>query len=198
MNDYPLPLPIMIDSDQALHHLVETLRACHLIGIDMESNGLFAYREKVCLIQLSTVDQDYLIDPLEIEDMSPLGELTANPKIEFVFHASDYDIGSLKRDFGYEFARIFDTMMAVRFLGQQKVSLANVLEHYFEIEIDKKYQKANWMKRPLSEEAKHYAQMDTHFLPALRDILYQELQGQKYACRGQRNFRETLPNAAHQ
>lgn len=176
IQSYPLPTPFFITDSRGLKTLVDTLRSSRLIGIDIESNGLFAYHQKVCLIQLSTVDQDFLIDPLAIEEMSPLGELTANPQIEFVFHAADYDLGSLKRDFGYEFARIFDTMMAVRILGHPKVGLANVLEHYFEVEIDKKHQKANWMKRPLSQEAKRYAQMDTHFLPALRDILYQELQ----------------------
>lgn len=172
---YPLIPPITITDTETLKQLVESLRHTSLIGMDIESNGLFAYHEKVCLIQMSTFEHDYLIDPFTIADMSPLGELTANPQIEFVFHASEYDIGSLKRDFGFEFGKIFDTLMAVRILGQKRVGLADVVENYFGVHIDKKYQKANWQKRPLSAEEKHYAQMDTHFLPALHDILYKEL-----------------------
>ncbi len=191
-----LPKLVTIQTSDALNTLVAHLRHFPLIAIDIESNGLFAYYERVCVIQLSTTENDYLIDPLKIKDMSALGEITANPQIELVFHAAEFDIASLKRDFGFEFARIFDTMMAARVLGYPKVGLANMLELYFGVKQDKKYQKANWGKRPLTAEQKRYAQTDTHFLPMLRDILYEELVQKNAVAEAQEIFdqlRKTRP-----
>lgn len=191
-----LPKLVTIQTSETLNTLVTHLRHIPLIAIDIESNGLFAYHERVCVIQLSTTENDYLIDPLKINDMSALGEITANPHIELVFHAAEFDIASLKRDFGFEFARIFDTMMAARVLGHQKVGLANMLELYFGVKQDKKYQKANWGKRPLTAEQKRYAQTDTHFLPMLRDILHEELVQKNAVAEAQEIFdqlRKTRP-----
>lgn len=196
MSKLALPKLTQIQSTDALRHLVSQLQNTKLIAIDVESNGLFAYYERVCLIQLSTSKNDYLLDPLKIKDMSPLGELTANPNIEFVFHAAEFDIASLKRDFGFEFALIFDTMMAARILGYQKFGLAPMIDQYFGVKLDKKYQKANWGKRPLSAEQKHYAQLDTHFLPLLHDILYEELKQKNAlaeACEIFDQLRKTRP-----
>jgi ribonuclease D len=81
------------------------------------------YQEQVCLIQFSTGDTDYLVDPLALTDLTPLSPIFADPKIEKIFHAAEYDIICLKRDFGYKFANIFDTMVASRVLGKQAVGL---------------------------------------------------------------------------
>jgi ribonuclease D len=107
--------------------------------------------------------------------MSPLGDLLADPAIEIVFHAAEYDIITLKRDFGCTFNHIFDTMLAARICGWKKLGLGSILEELFNIQLDKKYQRSDWSQRPLPEEQLRYAQMDTHFLPDLRDRLLQEL-----------------------
>ncbi len=109
-----LPSPTHITTDHDLRDLVEILRFAPVIAVDTESNSLYAYAGKVCLIQLSTPDCDYIIDPLTIEDMSPLGMLFASDEIEKVFHAAEYDIICLRRDFGFEIHRLFDTMYAAR------------------------------------------------------------------------------------
>ncbi|NDJ79126.1 MAG: ribonuclease D [Chloroflexi bacterium] len=158
-----------------LRALVDRLRNEPLLAVDTESNSLYAYYEQVCLVQLSTRTQDVIVDPLAVDDMSPLGELLADPAIEIVFHAAVYDVITLKRDFGYTFATIFDTMLAARICGWQKVGLGNILAAQFDIRVDKKYQRADWSKRPLPPEQMRYAQMDTHFLPRLRDVLLAEL-----------------------
>lgn len=170
-----LPTAICIDSNEALRELIDTLVNEPLIGIDTESNSLHAYKERVCLIQLSSRTDDYIIDPLRISDMQPLGVLLAAPTIEKIFHASEYDLMCLKRDFGFEIVNLFDTMIAARICGYKQVGLNNLLALHFGIDVDKSHQRDNWGERPLPEDSLRYAQMDTHYLPALRDILYNEL-----------------------
>ncbi len=145
------------------------------LAVDTESNSLHAYKERVCLIQFSTPAMDYLVDPLAMEDLQILGPLFANPRIEKIFHASEYDLICLRRDFGFTFAHLFDTMHAARVLGYTAVGLDKLLGEKFEIQVDKRHQKANWAARPLTAEQIHYARLDTHYLIPLRDVLENEL-----------------------
>ncbi len=170
------PRAYIIRRTQELRRYVERWRKEPLLALDTESNSLYAYYEQVCLVQLSTREQDFIIDPLALDDMSPLGALLADPQIEIVFHAAEYDIISLKRDFGFEFAHIFDTMLAARICGWKRIGLGNILAEHFGVRAEKKYQRADWAQRPLPPEQLLYAQMDTHFLPALRDHLHAELE----------------------
>jgi ribonuclease D len=112
-----LPPATRIETQEDLERLVDTLIDQSLIAIDTESNSLYAYQEQVCLLQLSTRSHDYIIDPLMIDDMRPLGKLTKSKHIEIVFHAAEYDIMCMKRDFSFEFNNLFDTMMAARICG---------------------------------------------------------------------------------
>lgn len=170
-----LPPAKIISNDAELAELVDQLANVPLIALDTESNSLHAYRERVCLIQLSTRDHDYIIDPFAITTIAPLGRLLANPHIEKVFHAAEYDIGCLKRDFGFHIHNLFDTMWAARVTGHTAFGLGALLDHYFGVTIDKSHQRDNWGLRPLPADSLRYAQMDTHYLPALRDILHQQL-----------------------
>jgi ribonuclease D len=169
-----LPPPILVASNETLQKTLGALKGASVLGVDTESNSLHAYREQVCLIQFSAAQADYLVDPLAV-DAAPLGEVFADPRIEKVFHAAEYDVLTLKRDFGFQFENLFDTMVAARILGYEKVGLGNVLEDFFGVELEKKYQRANWGKRPLSREMLAYARLDTHYLIPLRDRLQAEL-----------------------
>jgi ribonuclease D len=163
------PDPIFIARPPALKRLVEELSSEPIIAVDTEANGLYAYREQVCLIQFSTPSNDYLVDVLALEDVSSLGSIFSSPEIEKVFHAAEYDIIMLSQDFDFSFANIFDTMIAARILGWQAVGLASILETEFNIKVNKKFQRANWARRPLPQEMLTYARLDTHFLIPLRD-----------------------------
>lgn len=155
--------------------MVAELKKQPSVAIDTESNSLHSYQERVCLIQISIPIADYLVDPFPIEDMSALGEVFADPSIQKVFHAGDYDLATLKRDYGYEFTNIFDTMLAATALGEPAIGLAALLEKYFDIILVKKYQRADWGKRPLEPEMLEYAQGDSHYLLQLRDLLVEKL-----------------------
>ena len=169
--------PSFIHQPAGLDALAKTLLAETCIAVDTESNSLYAYREQVCLIQFSTRERDYLVDPLALDDLSPLREVFCNPGVEKVFHAAEYDLICLRRDFGFEFAHIFDTMVAGRILGREEVGLGAMLLKEFEVQVDKRHQRANWGQRPLPDFLLNYAQYDTHFLIPLRERLSQELQG---------------------
>lgn len=145
------------------------------LAIDTEANSLFAYREQVCLIQISTGTTDYIIDPLPLNDLTPLGRIFKNPEIEKVFHASEYDILIMNDDFNFEFRNLFDTMVAAQILGREKLGLDTLMEEIVGIKVNKKYQRANWGKRPLSDDMLQYAQMDTHYLIKIRQALAEEL-----------------------
>ncbi len=158
-----------------LRRLTDTLAREPVIAIDTESNSLYAYRERVCLIQISTRDADYIVDPLIIADVSPLAPLLENPALEKIFHAAEYDLICLKRDYGFTVVNLFDTMIAARICGHKQIGLSSLLSEYEGVEQDKKHQRDDWGQRPLPPDSLLYAQMDTHFLPSLRDKLAEKL-----------------------
>ena len=124
---------------------------------------------------ISTPVCDYLVDTLALTDLSRLAPVFANPTQRKIFHACEYDLICLKRDFHFEVNTLFDTMLAARILGKKLVGLGNLLQENFEIELDKRYQRANWGIRPLSPEMLDYARMDTHHLFRLQELLEDEL-----------------------
>ncbi len=166
---------ILIETSEQLTKMVSDLIQCEMIGVDTESNSLFEYEERICLIQFSSDKIDYLVDSIVLQDLSSLNDLFANSSIQKIFHAAEYDLMCLKRDYSFIFNNIFDTMIASRILGLRSYGLSYLLEDYFDVSVDKKYQRANWGKRPLSKEMLMYAQLDTHFLIELRNILSREL-----------------------
>jgi ribonuclease D len=170
-----LPPPILVADAAGLASLGRALAAEEAVAVDTESNSLFAYRERVCLIQFSTPARDYIVDPLALDDLSSLAPVFANPRQQKIFHAAEYDLLCLKRDYGFACAEIFDTMMAARTLGWPQLGLAAILETRFGVKMNKKYQRANWGQRPLTPAQLDYARLDTHYLCALRDVLMAEL-----------------------
>jgi len=171
-----LPPPLLVQTPVAWQDCLAALREQPTLAVDTESNSLYAYHEQVCLIQISTPDQDFVIDPLALSNLDGLGELMADPKVEKIFHAAEYDLLSMKRDFGYTFSHLFDTMLAARILGWQKVGLAAILMQEFGLQVNKRYQRANWGRRPLSPDQIAYARQDTHYLIAIRGKLQRELE----------------------
>jgi ribonuclease D len=75
----------LVTSEDDLQAMMQALRAQSAIAVDTESNSLYAYRERVCLIQISVPGADYIVDPLAGLDLSPLGEVFADPGIQKVF-----------------------------------------------------------------------------------------------------------------
>jgi ribonuclease D len=171
MTSQPLPAPILITQATSLRRAAETLSRAPLLAVDTESNSLYAYQERVCLIQFSIPGADYLVDPLALRDLSPLAPLFRDPDIEKIFHAAEYDLMCLNRDFGFEFENLFDTMLAARILGREAIGLGSMLKAEFGVSLNKRYQRANWGQRPLPPHLLDYARLDTHYLIPLRERL---------------------------
>ena len=179
MHTESLPNPILITRQPALKRMAERLANEPILAVDTESNSLFAFQEQVCLIQFSTPKDDYLVDPLALGDLSALESVFADPQIEKVFHAAEYDLISLKRDYRFEFNNIFDTMVAARILGWEEIGLGSILKSEFDVELNKRYQRANWGRRPLPPEMLAYARLDTRYLIPLRYRLMSELKARE-------------------
>jgi ribonuclease D len=171
----PFTGPKWIARPSDLRAMIADLERYPRLAIDTESNGLHAYQEQVCLLQFSTGECDYLVDPLALPELTGLEAIFNAGEIEKVFHASEYDILCLKRDFGFQFTNLFDTMLAARILGVKEIGLGSLLQAEFDLELDKRHQRANWGKRPLPPAMLNYARLDTHYLLDLRDRLYERL-----------------------
>jgi ribonuclease D len=174
-----MPVPELsqtITKPGGLKRLANILAEQTILAVDTESNSLYAYHEQVCLIQFSTREADYLLDPLALGDLSVLAPIFADVNIQKIFHAAEYDILCLKRDFGFSFTNLFDTMLAARFVGRKGVGLGSILETEYNIQVDKRHQRANWGQRPLPDFLLDYARQDTHYLIPLQEILHHQLE----------------------
>jgi ribonuclease D len=156
------------------------------VAVDTESNSLYHFPERVCLVQMAEEDGTIsLVDPLALPDLSALARGFASPDTVKVLHGAAYDISSLKRDFGFQFARIFDTMVAGQFLGLPELGLSALVERYFGVAPGRSRQKDDWTARPLSREQERYAADDVRYLLPLRERLVEEL-----AARGREAWAE--------
>jgi ribonuclease D len=179
----------LITKPGGLKQLAQILANQQILAVDTESNSLFAYREQVCLIQFSTSEADYLVDPMSLSDLSPLGPIFADDSIQKTFHAAEYDLLCLKRDFDFSFNHLFDTMLAARILGRKEVGLGSILEAEFNLQVDKRHQRANWGQRPLPGYLLDYARQDTHYLIPLHEKLEHQLEEKGLLALAQEDFR---------
>jgi ribonuclease D len=146
------------------------------LAVDCEADSLHHYPDKVCLVQLSVDGADYLVDPLAGVDLGRLGPVLADPAVRKVFHGADYDLRILDRDYGLEVRGLFDTMIAARLVGERSFGLAALLGKHLDVEVDKRFQRADWSRRPLTAEMERYAAMDTRYLGRLTDGFEQRLE----------------------
>ncbi len=145
------------------------------MSVDIEGDSLYHYNERVALIQISGGDRHYIFDPLLLDSVLELGPLFENRSILKIFHGSDYDITSLKRDYGFKIGPIFDTALAARAIGMIRYSLKELVSKYFQVSLCKEHQKSDWSVRPLSKEQLDYASEDTAYLSHLRTLLIAEV-----------------------
>jgi ribonuclease D len=180
--------PKLIAAQREFDRFIEQISEAKHLAVDSESNSYFAYRPRICLIQISANHKDFILDPLTLKDLTSLGRILSDSSVEKIIHAAENDIIGFKRDYHFQVMNIFDTSLACRLLGRRRLGLARILSEDFGITVDKKYQRCNWERRPLNPEQLYYAQQDTHFLIKLRDQLHRQLVERNLWHRAEQDF----------
>lgn len=168
--------PLLVTDPADLDRLATRLAGRRRVALDTEAASFHRYEDRVYLVQVSSDDETAIVDPLAIEDLTPIGALLADPETEVLFHDADYDLRILDRDYGFRARRLWDTKVAAQLGGETAFGLGSLLEKYFDIRLSKKLQRADWSRRPLTDEMIAYAAADTAYLPGLRDLLAGKLE----------------------
>jgi len=168
----------MITCRSDLEALGKDLLKEDVIAIDTEADSFYHYFDKTCLVQIAAGKQIYLIDPLAMggpAELAPLGPALASPDVKLLLHAAEYDIYVLKRDCGFTFSNLFDTMVSAQLLGYPSIGLAALIEHHFGVKVPKDEQRSDWSRRPLTQKQLTYAMGDVAYLRKLAQKVEKEL-----------------------
>ncbi|MEK6937893.1 MAG: HRDC domain-containing protein [Nanoarchaeota archaeon] len=173
-----------IQTPEQLQETAKEWEKCSELAIDIEcENNLHHYGVFISLIQISSRNKNWIIDVLKVgenkEHILPLKKMLENPKIQKVFHDVSFDFRILNLQFQIHPKNIFDTQLAVLLLGKETMGLGALLEEYFQVQKEKKFQRVDWCRRPLTSEMLSYAVKDTAYLLQLKDKLTEELQAKK-------------------
>ena len=166
-----------IDTEDQLNEFINIIvKSYNEISVDLEHHSKESYLGITCLIQISTRDEDYIIDSIKLRSsLNRLNIIFTNPNILKVFHGADSDILWLQSDFGVYVVNMFDTGRASRLLSYESYSLKYLLHKFCDFEADKSYQLADWRIRPLTDGMLKYARNDTHYLLYIYDELKKNL-----------------------
>lgn len=162
-------------------------------AVDVERASGFRYSQRAYLVQVFRRGAGvYLIDPPAVGDVSALQEAIGAE--EWVLHAASQDLPSL-RELHLEPPVIFDTELASRLLGHERVGLGAVVEDTLGITLKKEHSAADWSTRPLPDSWLEYAALDVLHLIDVRDVLVLELEEQGKTEFAAQEFAATLARA---
>lgn len=167
---------LFVERQEAFDDLLPELAASGQLAVDTEAASFHRYSDRVYLLQLSSRERTLVVDPLAVTNLGRFGAVLADPGVEIVFHDADYDLRLLEREFGIRATKLFDTRVAAQLLDEPGIGLAALLEKYQGVTLDKRFQRADWSRRPLSEDMLRYAATDTKHLLQLRDVLAERLE----------------------
>lgn len=194
-----------VDRDAQLRGLAQRWKQEPALAIDLEMEAnLHHYGVHLALIQLATEQETWLIDPLAIQDPEPLKTLFEDENVEKVFHDVSFDFRILEEAWDCRPKNTFDTKTAAILLGKDTISLAGLLNEYYGIKKDEKYQRVDWLRRPLTKDMLAYAAGDVAYLLKLKRRLEQELKEKGRITWAQEEFRHAerqrhaLPPKDHQ
>ncbi len=165
-----------LDTADAAAGFLSSIGTVREIAVDTEGASYHRFIDRVYLLQLSTREHTAIIDPLAAGSLGALGALLEDPAVEVVFHDADYDLRLLHQDYSWHSRNIFDTRIAAQLTGVKAFGLAALLARYFGTKLDKRFQRADWSMRPLSQGMLDYAVQDTLHLLELRDQLRADLE----------------------
>lgn len=165
----------LVERRETFAEFLRELAGERTVAVDTEAASFHRYHPRIYLIQISTPTNTVVIDPIAVGDLTPIGDLLANDEVVKIFHDADYDLRLFDREFGFHARNLFDTRIAAQFLNEPGISLGALLEKYFGVRPDKRFQRADWSMRPLSPAMLDYAAGDTTHLYQLSELLRQNL-----------------------
>ncbi len=168
---------VFISTSEELRRFCERAASSSVLAVDTEFLREKTFRPKLCLIQLSTsADNIAAVDPLAIDDLSPIAELFTNPAITKVLHACGQDLEVIDGAMGCVPAPLFDTQLAAAFLGHRmQLGYGSLVEAYTGVHLAKAESLTDWSRRPLDPEQLTYAEDDVRYLPGIYEQMVEEL-----------------------
>ena len=145
------------------------------LALDLEAAGFHRYSDRMCLLQATVAGETFVVDPFEVDVGALFRGPLEDPDVEVVMHGADFDLRLLQRDLGIDMRGLFDTQIAAMLLGAEAFGLAALLEEHFDVRLTKKYQRADWADRPLTDGMLEYAAAGTHYLDELAARLRRQL-----------------------
>lgn len=187
--------PEVIETPRGLTRAIESLSGGFgPVGVDAERASGFRYGQRAYLVQLYRADGGtWLIDPIALPDLSRLAHFLSPH--EWILHAASQDLACLA-EIGLVPQHIFDTELAGRLLGRERVGLAPLVASELGWHLEKGHGAADWSTRPLPESWRRYAALDVEVLPALRDALADDLMAQGKSDWAQEEFAAILNTPA--
>lgn len=163
----------LITSDQTLFEICQLAQQKSAVALDTEFVRTRTLYPHLGLIQLYDGEHLSLIDPIQIQDFSPFVQLLANQQVIKVLHACSEDLEVFQYHFQQLPRPIFDTQIAGQFLNfGNSVGLASLIQHYFQLNLDKGASRTDWLARPLTEQQLYYAAADVWYLyPLYQQII---------------------------
>lgn len=167
---------IHVKSAEQADGLIRDLAGAERFALDCEAAGFHRYSDRLCLLQLTVGERTYVIDPLAFDPSGILREPIERPDVGVIMHGADFDLRLLSRDLGIRLRGLLDTQVCAALLGEEGLGLQALLESRLGVTLSKKYQRADWANRPLSEEMLEYAASDTRHLEELVRMLAEDLE----------------------
>ncbi len=165
---------VYVNTPALLKDACRVIAASPWAAVDAEADSLHHYVEKLCLLQISVKGGDFVIDPLVPLDLSELAKILADKML--LFHGADFDVRIFKKTTEFRPKQMFDTMLAAQILGYDRFGLADLAEKICGVRLSKSSQKADWSRRPLTQEMLEYAAGDTKHLERIYLQMKKELQ----------------------
>ncbi len=165
-----------VDTFSELKVRVERARTSRWLGIDTEFLRERTYYPLLCLIQCRTGTDQFCVDALAIDDLSPLHQLFGDPAIVKILHSGRQDVEALDQRLKQPLVNVFDTQIAASFCGlDEQASYASLVESICQVTLAKSQTRTDWSKRPLSDEQLQYAMDDVRYLRPLQEFLQEQL-----------------------
>lgn len=169
--------PVRINDSTTLAEYCRQWLQQPLIALDTEFMRTETFYPVPGLIQVADEQHCYLIDPLQVEDMSPLVELLRALDVLKVLHAGNEDIELFRHSYGVIPAPLYDTQIGAAFIGWGfSMGLQRMVAHALDVELGKGETTSDWLQRPLTAEQEHYAALDVAYLPVLALMQREQLE----------------------